>query len=139
MNGSAHQRSETDRGEEGMVDKDELQPPRQARKRGSTDGMRESKESRKQHRQGPYEGSRDKTEAENSASLLEDTKSSRQRAEEQARLDGRRVEKAPRRRIRRLPYAQGCCGCGEKRVFGDNGYCLDCGHRRCAECLVLEG
>ena len=100
------------RGKEGMVDKDEVQPPRQARERASTDGMRESKESRKQHRLSPYEGSRDKTEAENTASLSEDTKLSRQRAEEQARLDGRRAEKAPRRRIRRLRYAQECCGCG---------------------------
>lgn len=56
----------------------------------------------------------------------------RRRAEEQAKEDGRRVERKPRMKVRRL-----CCACGEKEVVRSDGT-YACGHMRCAECLESE-
>ena len=108
----------------------ELQiPPKGPRKRRSTTAIRESEESQKR-----VALERDGEEADIDKAMAEVTEAmeAARIAERQAKEDGRRVEKKPRK-VRRLR----CCACGDRSGASRNGACSGCGHVRCAECMLL--
>ena len=100
------------------------------RKRRSTTAIREEDESRKKHAPGD-EGEEIGDMTEMMMTEIRGKMKAKDMNEQKARDNGLRVEKKARTGPRSV-----CCRC--KKITGVNrdGECLECGHRRCPECII---
>ncbi len=120
-----------------------LQIPKGPRKRASTEAVIESEQHRKKATLEPKEEEKVdlrrevevaeglETNMDMSGVMAEimEIKATKQRTEERAREDGRRIEKRTRLKVRRR-----CCECGEVVVIKSSGETSCCKHR-CVFCV----
>lgn len=98
------------------------------RKRRSTLTMIENEESRKKVAQNPEEETEKEENIHDLMAMIENITEERRISENQARNEGRRVQKEARSRPR-----PPCCACGGHIGVKHDGTCY-CGHSRCPEC-----